>query len=160
MPKKIEIQIRDRNNQNLFEEAYKPLYVLIREMGIEGASCKISEMMKSERHSAMIRLTHEVDGNTEMMMPDFELVFKVVGDSQERKESIRQTVLSTFKVIEYEEADDEMRFTSYRGEGPRVYDIRDVITVANGKYGQEIDKRMASVDLTDYKVIFTVCDCW
>ncbi|MGU3471889.1 hypothetical protein ACLBWT_12145 [Paenibacillus sp. D51F] len=162
---RFEISLADKNGKSCGHEdleIYKPLYVLIREKGTEGAAREIEKMMANERYFISINCWGEfvdLGANNEVIVPDFELTINVAGDSGEKKESIRQSILSTFDVIEYQEANGELRFTTYGGEGPFVYDIGDVISVACEKFGPEIDKRMASIGLTDYKVIFSVNEC-
>lgn len=118
----------------------------------------ISDKMANQRYAFKIDYDSEMGGNTELIMLFFELVFKVSGDLVENKESICQAVQSNFNVVKCLEGNDELRFTieGIHGEGPCVYTIGSIISVASDKFGPEIDSRMAAIGLTDYKVIFTV----
>ncbi|TBL77423.1 hypothetical protein [Paenibacillus thalictri] len=146
------------NEQREEYEICKPLYVLIREEGIKGAAREISDKMANERYAFTIDYMDEMDGNTELFMPFFGLAINVAGYSVEKKGSICQAVQSTFDMFDCFEVNDELRFTiqGIHGEGPCVYSIWDIISVAREQFGPEIDKRMASIGLTDYKVIFSV----
>lgn len=139
-------------------ELYKPLYVAIREEGIKGAAREISDKMANPRYAFKIDYDGEMGGNTELNMFFFDLVLKVSGDLVENKQSICQAVQSNFNVVKCLDGNDELRFTirGIHGEGPCVYTIGNIISVASDNFGPAIDSRMAAIGLTDYKVIFTV----
>ncbi|WP_379156118.1 hypothetical protein [Paenibacillus sp. sgz5001063] len=132
----------------------KSIHILVREKGIKVALREINKKLV-DRLGVMSLGVRTVKANSIFCMADFQITLDVAGKTEGHKAAMKRVVHDSLEVFEHVESDDKLRFTSYRGEGSIVFEIKDILEIVNHR-GPAIVKIMKQIGISDYMIDFDI----